>query len=211
MEKWKKKFSRTESSSFHINTGRIQIESISREKIIKMKVSTVFIIIIVPAALANYRIKTVKPGYVIEDLGILLTQNKQIQVNIIFDKSELTGAKENLKNFSKTISHMCANRTSEVCTHKPTQTWKKKRRGWLIYYSIKKKSKTPGTPETLLWEFSDEWDEYNLNIIKDNEATLENNIKENTKYITEIRSFAIEEKNTVWKKFKCWKKDLTKP
>lgn len=61
------------------------------------------------------------------------------------------------------------------------------------------------------WRRTSEWDEYNLNIIKDNEATLENNIKENTKYITEKRSFAIEEKNTVWKKFKCWKKDLTKP
>lgn len=178
-----------------------------RSSVIKMVSTRALIITIILAAVgtrADYKIKEIKPGFVMEEIGEVLVQHEEVKINLILKKSEVKRSSGTLKGFIEKIKNICDRHESEVCRN-PIATEIEATLSLVeaLYDEQEQKSKRDVSDvilEMFGWKKIDSWDEYNLNVIKENEEALQANIKSNTKFMTEIRNYVIEEKQHTMRK-----------
>lgn len=164
-----------------------------------MELKLMIIILLTTQATATYRLKQIKPGFIIEELGSAFIQHNSIKIEVSIAKEKLRKTKETLNGFVEKIDKMCIKyMESDLCKNPQTSEIETtKRLVDLLSGELNKKNKRDVTDVALSllgWRRISEWDEYNLKIIHNNEKTMETEIIQAQKYAVQLKNYIIAEK-----------------
>lgn len=159
----------------------------------------------ISAISGGYRLTKIEPGFITEELGTAYFHHNNIKLSMSIDKMELRKTRDILEKFILKLSQMCEkNKNSDLCRNPQKSEIESTQQLVDLLAGNENEKQKRDTGDAILglfgWRRINEWDEYNLKVIQENEQTLKAEIEQQSKYLMELKNYVIEEKRHNQKK-----------